>query len=975
MNMKVTLLSVGAFCFLSQALSAQTDTTKVRNIDEVVVVAYGRQKKETVVGANTQIKADQIKNRAVTNIAQAVEGASAGVQISTGSGQPGSAPSIRIRGIGSITGSSAPLFIVDGVVNNTGIARLNPDDIESINILKDAASTSLYGSGAANGVVMITTKKGRSGRDVVNFSMSTGFSERFVPQYERVNAAQYYPIVWEALRNGYLSTNPKKSLADANAYASNNLIGVLKQNVYDVPDNELVIDGVLNPNARLKFNDFDWDKAIARTGFRQNYDFNYSGGTKSTHYYASLGYLKETGYVINSDIERFTGRLNVDSQLKDWVKVGVNIFTSNSFGNTALDGASNSNSIANPYYFSRRMGPIYSPYLYEANGQAILDANGQKQYDLNQVRGGNVYTGRHTIYENTANINYDKSYDMNSRVFAEFTLLPNLTLTTNAGYDTRNFRNKKYYNKVSGEKAPAGSASRMTSTTQAITWNQLLNYSKSFGDHDFDVLLGHESNKLIYEYQYGAKQGQVADDNDDLINFITPTDLTSYTDNYRKEGYFARLNYNFQEKYIVSGSYRRDASSRFSKDSRWSDYWSVGLGWLIHRENFMASSPFSELKLRGSYGEVGNDNVGGYYAYQSVFDLGFNNVNEPGIIFAKKADPTITWETNNQMDIALDFGLLKNRISGTVELYKRATDGLLFGVPQPVNAGIPGNKIDRNLGSMSNKGIEIQLNLVPIRTEDFKWDLFVNATKNVNEITKLPEGQEEIISSNKKLMVGSSIYDYWLRQWYGVDPANGDGLYLVSDEYRGSGDADVRTVNGAEVTTNFNKAKYDYSGSSIPDWFGSFGTSFRYKAFELSTLFTYQIGGKIYDTNYAQLMSGYPQGIALNTDILDRWQKPGDVTNVPRVDSNIFTQYNADSSRWLTDASYVNFRSATLGYNFNRDLVSPYGFTALKIYVNGENIWAKTSRKGLEPAESFNGSNTSRYSPARIVSLGINMTF
>lgn len=974
MNLKYTLFSTAAL-FLFQELSAQKDSIKVRDIDEVVMVAYGRQSKETIVGSNTQIKADQIQNRAITNVAQAVEGASAGVQISTGSGQPGSDIAIRIRGIGSISGSSAPLFVVDGVIYSTGVSNLNPDDIASINILKDAASTSLYGSGAANGVVLITTKKGKAGRDVVNFSMSTGYSERSIPQYDRVDAAQYYPLVWESLRNGYISSNPTKTLADANAYATNNLIGVLKQNVYNVPDKELVIDGVLNPNARLKYNDFDWDKAVARTGFRQNYDLNYSGGTEKTKYFSSLGYLKETGYVINSDIERFTGRLSVDSQLKNWLKVGANIFGSNSYGNNAISGENNPNSIINPYYFSRRMGPIYSPYLYDASGKPILDANGEKQFDFDQARGANAYSGRHTIFENLANKNYNKTFNMNSRVFAEFKLLPEVTFTTNAGYDTRNYSNKSYRNKLVGDAAPAGSASRTSTTTQAITWNQLLNFSKKYGEHDFEILLGHESNKLIYEYTSGSKQGQVADDNDDLINFITPTSLTSYTDNYRKEGYFTRLNYNYAGKYIVSGSYRKDASSRFSKDKRWADYWSVGLGWLIHREGFMKNSPFNELKLRGSYGEVGNDNIGGYYPYQSVFDLGYNNVNEPGVIFGSKSDVNITWESNNQVDLALDFGLLRNRISGTVELYKRSTDGLLFGVPQPMNAGVPGNKVNKNLGSMFNKGIEIQLNFSPVKTDNLQWDLFVNATKNINEVTKLPEGQTEILSGTKKLMVGHSIYDFWLRQWYGVDPATGDGLYVLADEFRGTTDTDIRTVNGSEVTTNFNKAKYDYSGSSIPDWFGSFGTNIRVGAIELNTLFTYQINGKIYDTNYAQLMSGYPQGIALSTDILNRWQKPGDVTNVPRLDTKIYNQYNAASTRWLTSASYVNFRSATIGYNFSRDMIGAYGFNALKIYINAENLWAHTKRKGLEPAESFNGTNTNRYSPARIVSLGVNMSF
>lgn len=979
MNLKLRTASIGVLFFTGALITAQSkDSIKVDDIEEVVVVAYGRQKKETVVGSNAQIKSEQIENRSISNAIQAVEGASSGIQIAASSGQPGSTPSIRIRGIGSYSGSSSPLYVVDGVPFFGGIESINPNDVASINVLKDAASTSLYGSSAANGVILITTKSGRKGRNTVNFSVSTGYSERSVPQYDRLTAQDYYLINWESIRNGVLGTTNYPTTTEANAYASANLIGVLKQNVYNVDDDQLVTDGVFNPNAQLKYTDLDWDKAVARSGFRQMYDMNFSGGTDKTKYYASLGYLDESGYIINSDFERFTGRLNVESQLKDWIKVGLNIAGTNSYGNNAVDGTDSPSSIVNPYYFSRRMGPIYSPYLHDADGNNVYDENGDKAYDIEQVRGANAYTGRHTIVENTLNKDYNKIFNVASRFMTEIRLMKDLYLTSNVGYDTRNRNRLEYGNKIIGDAAPAGSSEKTTYVSQTITWNQLLNYKKSLGLHGFDALVGHESNKYIYEYFNGRKQEQVVDGIDDLVNFVTPTTLTSYTHNYRKEGYFARLNYDYSEKYILSASIRRDGSSRFATDVRWDNFWSVGASWRIDREPFMKRLGFiNDFKLRGSYGEVGNDAIGGYYAYQSVFDLGFNNASEPGILLGNVADANISWESNNQKDVALDFAFFNRRISGTVEWYKRETDGLLFNVPQPVSSGVPGNDVAQNVGNMYNQGLELQLNAFPIKKADVQLELFVNASTFKNRLTKLPDGQEEIINGTKKLMVGHSLYDYWLRQWYGVNPDNGEGLFLLDDElYADNMDSQYdRTINGVNVTTSANRAKYDYSGTSIPDWYGSFGTNFNYKGFYLNALFTYAIGGKVYDTNYAQLMSGYPQGTALSSDILNRWQNPGDVTNVPIVTSGYtYTQYSAASTRWLVDGDYINFRSATLGYSFKSDAIKRYGINTLKLYVNGENIWAKTARKGMEPNESFNGTVNNRYSPARIVSLGLNVS-
>ncbi len=982
MRVQLSLLTAVLFftgAYTVEAQKVKNDTIpKQHVIDEVVVVAYGSQKKETLVGSNTEVKAKQFADRPISSIGQALDGASAGVKVSTGTGQPGSSPSIQIRGIGSYGITTSPLYVVDGTVYTGSLAAINPNDIASFNILKDAASTSLYGSAAANGVILITTKSGRKGKDSFNFGMSTGYVGRSIPEYDRVNTHQYYPLIWEAIRNGRMTSVPGTTLAAANAYATAQLIpGVLKTNVFNVADNQLVVDGVLNPNAELKYTDFDWQKPLMNTGFRQNYELNYSGGSNTTTYFSSVGYTNEEGYLIKSDFERFTARLKVDSQIKSWLKLGTSISGVSSTGNNSIDGVDSNSSYINPYRWSRTMGPIYSPYAHDPVTNATLfDNSGNVIYDPGSARGADAAAGRNVIQETLLNKDISKNYYIISRAYAEIKVNPYLTLSTNVGYDIRNNRRSTYGNRIIGDAAPGGSAEKISFSEQTLTWNQLLNYKRKFGNHNFEYLLGHENYKFTYEYLYGYKKGQVVDDNDELINFVTPSTLTSQTDNYRKEGVFSRLNYDYNSKYMLSGSIRWDGSSRFSKDVRWDSFWSVGAAWRVKGEDFLKDSNLiSDLKLRASYGEVGNDRTDSYYMYKSTYSLGYNNAQEPGILFGFLADPSITWETNKQTDYGIDFGFFNNRITGSAEYYNRVTEDLIFPVPIPVSSGVPNNNISRNVGTMYNRGFEFSINADVIKNENFTWSINANASTLKNQVTELSNGITEIINGTKKVSVGHSIYDYWLRQWYGVDPADGSPLFLVADTYAGTTASDIRTVNGTVVTTNFNKAKYDYSGTAIPDLFGSFGTAITYKQWALSAMFTYQLGGKTYDSNYATLMSSYSQGGALSTDILNRWTTPGQITDIPALSSATYTSSNAASSRWLVSSDFITFRQATLSYSFSPETLSQLGLSGLKVLVSGENIWSKTARKGLEPAQAFNGTTSNRYTPARIVTIGFNVSF
>lgn len=954
----------------------KTDTV---DLEETVVTAFGVQKKETVVGSIGTIKSEDIENRPISNVAKVLDGSVSGVQVSTGSGQPGSGLSVQIRGVSSYTLSSTPLYIVDGAVYTGSLQDLNPNDIESLTVLKDAASTSLYGSSAANGVVMITTKKGKKGKGSFRFSSNTGVVTRATPEYSRVGAGDYYVATWESMRNGYLASNSSATLAQANAYASTNLItNNLKNNIYGVANDQVVVDGQLT-NAEMLYNDFDWQDYITRTGTYEKYDIDYSGGDEKTTYFAGFGYNKETGYVIKSDFERYSARANVDTQVTDWLKLGTNLSGSLVKSTLADDGGGSS--YINPFYFTRAMGPIYSPFLYDANGQRVYDGEGNPVYDGNQSRGrgASASAGRNVLQETLLNNNQQNTNAINSRFFAEMKLLPGLTFTTNLTYDVRNYTYKEYGNKVIGDAAGTASLGLTTYKYTGVTWNQLLNYKKSVGLHNFDVILGHESFDRKVDYGYLRKIGETVSGIYEMSNFLTTTSSSGYNYVIRKEGYFARLNYDFSNKYLLSGSIRIDKSSRFSDENNQGTFWSAAAGWNIHKEAFLAgSSVVNELKLRASYGQVGNDGgIGAEPGYQvdlDLYSLGYNNGGESGVYLGQVGNPDLTWESKNTWDFGLDFSLFKRRVSGSIEYYLQDINDMIFAEPVPNSAGVPGNSIYRNIGKMRNSGLELSLNLGIVRNDKFSWDLGLIAAHNENEMIKMPKGKDDaIITGTKRIAEGHSLYDFWLRQWYGVDPTDGAALY-VQDPTKAD-DSNTRTVNGTKVTTNHNNALYDYSGSSLPDVYGSITNNFRVGNFDASIMLNYQLGGKTYDSNYALLMSSYPQGQAISTDMSSAWKNPGDVTNVPIMSTANTTNASAASTRWLVSSDYLTIRTVQLGYNFDKRAIEGIGLSNLRVYVSGENLYSWTARQGLEPAQSFDGTTSYRYTPSRTVSLGVNVSF
>ncbi len=949
-------------------------------LSEVIVTAFGESTREKFTGSATTVNSEQIARRPITNITQAIAGSGAGIQATIGGGQPGSAPAIRIRGFGSVSASNAPLYVVDGIPYDASIANLNPDDIENITVLKDAASTSLYGSRAANGVIMITTKKGAQGEGKINVKYTRGSSQRGLPEFDRLNAAQYYPFMWEAYRNSLMSraSNPL-TLEAASADASKNLISLLGYNAYNVPAADLVsTSGVLNPSAQLvyKEEDLDWEKPITREGTRNELNVNFSGGDERSNYFASFAYLDDKGFLIRSDYERYNARLQYNNRIKSWFSTGLNLAYTYTKSNQA--DADGNTSFVNPFFFSRGMGPIYPVYAYDPNnpGQYLLDGNGNRQYDFGNLNALGLpnrpqYGGRHAIAETELNENFFRRNLFSGRTYGEITFLEDFKFRVNIGADYANVNGNTFGNPIIGDGAPAGRATVDFTNQLTLNINQQLTYKKQFGKHNVDVLLGHENYDYRDNFITGSRSQLILDGNIELVNFTTTTNLNSGADFNRQEGYFSRVNYDYDNRYFISLSARRDGSSRFYQDVRWGTFFGGSAAWQVHNEAFMAGvDMISKLKLRASYGQTGNNAGIGFYAWQPLFNLGWNNATEAGILQGSLGNTALSWESNNQFDLALEFGLFRDRVTGVVEYFNRESDDLLFSVPLPLSTGTSSQT--RNIGAMFNRGLELQLAVEPVRTRNFSWTIDLNATTYKNEITRMPESNKEIISGTKKLQVGSSLYDYWLREWYGVNPNNGDAEYravsFVATNSR-------ITETGDTVTTSLNNARFHYNGSAIPDFTGGLTNTFEYKGFSLSVLFIFQVGGYIYDGAYQSLMASSGYGSAKHVDILNRWQKAGDVTDVPRADVGRSVDFNGTSDRWLTDATSLNLRNISVSYTFPSNLVKRMKIQGLQVFANGENLALWNKRKGMDGLGSFDGVTSNTYSFYRNFVGGLSLTF
>lgn len=956
-----------------------------RMLEEVLIIGYGTVSADKHVGSSTQIAAEKISSRPTANALNAVIGAAPGVQTTSADGAPGSAPSIRVRGFGSINASNDALYVVDGVPYDAGSANINPDDVESISILKDASTTAIYGSRGANGVVMITTKKGKDGKSNFNFHASGGVISRGLPEYETVDALQYYPLMWEAYRNTlqYGQKLPREianqiasgTLTSHNGNTYSGIYNMLGYNPFNVPNNQIVdVNGNLNSSARLLYpEDLDWATAIQTGGkSRQNYSLTYDGGTSKNNYFASLGYTKEEGYLLKSALERWTGRVNAESQATKWLRVGMNLNGSYRLGTGATSYSGST--YVNPFWYSRFAGPIYPVHAHNpANGEYILDGNGNKTYDRGDSR---PYSpGRHAIWENELNERNITQSAIGARTFARVNILPGLTATTNLTLDYQTINDREFNNAILGDGAPAGRAYNEFNSRRSVTWNQLVEYEKNFGKNNFTLLGGHESYMYKYNYLRGGRSGQVVDGVIELVNFSEVLSLTAYEDNRTVESYFSRLNWDNDGKYMASFSLRRDGNSRFAPEVRWANFWSVGGAYNIAKENFFNVPWVDILKLRASYGQVGNDAGIDFYAYHSLYQLGRNNAGSPGFTQANIPNRELTWETGKNFDIGVDFGLFKKKLTGSVEYFNRVTDGLIFGVPVAFQNGgttsSSGFSIDKNIGSLYNRGIEIQLNGAIVKTKDFSYDATVNFTSFKNQITKMPDDQPLIVSGTKGYSVGHSIYDYYLRQYAGVDEETGLALYKTNQIT-----SNTKVIGGDTLTSVIGEANYRYNGtSSIPDFYGSMNNTLKYKGFTLSLLFTFQVGGKVYDSIYGSLMHSGSYGNAMHADILNRWTENNTTSDIPRLDNARNSDISGGSTRWLTSASYFQLNNISLGYDLPKNILRTINAKSASVYVTGENLYLGSARTGMNVTGNFNGTVDNSYNFNKVFTAGVKVGF
>ena len=965
-------------------------------IDDVIVVAFGTAKKEAFTGSAAVIKSDEIAKVQTSNVATALVGRVAGVQTSSTSGDLGKTPSIRVRGFGSINAGKEPLWIVDGMPYEGDLNNLNANDIESMTVLKDAASNALYGARGANGVIMVTTKKAKSGDAVVTIDAKWGVNSKALEEYDVITSpAQYYETHFKALYGYYAQTNPAaKAYALASSGLTSNGTGGLGYNVYTVPEGQALIgtNGKLNPNATLGrkiiyngqeywLTPDDWIDEAYQSAFRQEYNVNISGATERSSFYASLGYLDNTGIIKSSALERYTARLKADYQAKKWLKVGGNMsyaHFSNSNGNSNEGSAS---STANIFAFSAQMPPIYPVYIRDGSGRIMVDDNGYQMYDYGDKGNAGLtrplLPGANGLQTSWLNKKKAEGNAFSGSGFVDISLYKGLKLTVNGSTNIDETRTTYLNNQYYGQFAEAGGTiSKYHTRDIAYNLQQILNYNETFGKHNVGLMVGHEYYQKKYYYLSGTKSKLFSYDNEELGGAVVDgAGAHSYIDDYNSEGYFMRAQYDYAGRYFVSGSYRRDASSRFHPDHRWGNFWSVGAAWLLNQENWFDAPWVNMLKLKASYGSQGNDNIGNYL-YTDTYSIENNN-GEIAVLFGQKGNPNITWETNTNLNIGTEFGFWNNRLSGSVDFFNRKTSDMLFAFSVPSSLGY--SSYYANVGDMVNRGVEVELNADLIRTKNVLWSFNLNLTHVKNEVTYLaPEHKSTTVEGYKGYIDGSyfvgeglPLYTYYLRSYAGVDPETGASLWYK--DVKGDDGKITRTK-----TSDYTSATRYLHDSAIPSVYGGFSTSVSAYGVDFSISFNYQIGGKVYDSGYASFMSS-PYGTTVGTnyhkDILKAWTPENKGSDIPRLQYG--DQYTTSvSDRFLTDASYLNISNINVGYTLPSKITQKFGVQKLRVYLACDNVVYWSKRQGLDPRYSFTGAtNFSNYSPIRTISGGVTVQF
>ncbi len=978
-------------------------------LDEVVVVGYGTSTRESFTGSASTIKAEDIELKNFSNVSQSLAGEAAGVRVINTSGQPGSTSTVRIRGFGSINGNRAPLYVVDGVPFLGNLNSINPSDIASTTILKDATATAIYGSRGANGVILITTKSGSKSESYIEVDIKTGINAQWTPRYEMITSPEeFIGLVWEAKVNRERILNNDPNAVET---VNNNLFGSILDpgyNMWNVSNGSELIDpatAMVRPGVTRKYTPERYEDAAFDSAIRTEANLRMGGGSDNSKYYFSLGYLNDDGYAINTGYKRYSTRLNINSNITDWIKVGANLgyAYSEQIANGQTNGAENL------FEFADKMPPIYPVFLRDDNGAKVVDPIfGGFQYDYGSEsqfgRPRANADGLNPIASALYDFNGTDRHELNGNFDATVDILEGLTFETRFGLQYSNNTFKSIGNQFYGT-GTTTEGDIFQSLSESFTTNflQLLRYKREFGAHSFELFGAHESNKFSNRTSQASKAKAIIPGGKELDNYIVNLSQPSGIRIGRTlESYFGQLNYDFDNKYYLSGTIRRDGSSRFYQN-KWDTFYSAGLAWVASNEDFLSGNDLiTFLKLKASYGLTGDEQ--GVNTYSGISDVSVINVGDQfAISLGTLRDPNLTWETVEQTQAGVEFGLGRF-LDGSVDLYQRDTKNLFYDSRIPPSTG--NATIRRNDGILRNTGLDFELTGHLVKTEDFSLDLGLNGSVLKNEIIRTPisnDTGEPAVLQNIALYAyteGGSIYDFFMREYAGVDPDDGYPMwYQYYDDANGNGvqdEGDTQISGGLnlyeysldnpdaniqrETTKTYANATEKFIGkSSVPDLYGAFRLSAQYKGFSLSTQFTYSVGGYAYDSQYAELIHDNNAGILgtnRHVDVRNRWRQPGDITDVPIIADNAIANINSQSSRFIIKSDYIALNNVLLNYTFPKSMLDQIGVAGLNIFASGDNLYFNSARRGFNPSTSETGnSGRALYAPLSTLTFGVRARF
>ena len=901
-------------------------------LEEVVVTGYGVQRKASFTGAAAIIGEDVIAKKSDANFVKALEGAVPGVQMSNSTSMPGVWNEIYVRGRGSLNSGTQPLYVIDGMPVNSEtdgmstttnnnfdpMAAINPSDIESVTVLKDAAATAIYGSRAANGVIVITTKKGKEGKMSINLDIKQGFVSMGNHNMDYANAQESMNLFAHG-----------RSVAYGNTYDES--YDYLKK-VYQ----GYGWDGVSS---------YDWMDAITRKGYYQDYNVNLQGRSGSTGYYVSLGYLDTEGLIIGSDMKRYSGRLNLDSKFSCFT-IGVNASYSNSTQNGFSQATSGSMSSATVAAISS-MNPMMPFYNEDGSYANISNYNPLALYD-----------------EKAGEINENNNQTLNFNPYLQIDLGKGIYAKTTLGVNIADLRQYQYWSALYNPQAVDynGLGQQYNSRYTTITWNNVLGWNYTFDKHNINLLLGQEMQRKNYFYEYysGSDFPFAADGKTDLSTAGTPQGSEYYKKEARLASYFMDAHYSYEDKYYVSGSFRRDGSSVFGSNHRWGNFWSVGGKWRVSGEEFLKdNSIITNATLRASYGTVGNQDID-WYAARGFYSSGYNYNEKPGMTPTSISNSDLTWETSKKFDIGFDLSLI-NRIHLTFDYYNEETSDALFEVPLSMTTGM--STVYQNIGAIRNRGIEASINASVINNNNLTWNIYANMTWNKNKIIKLST-DEPIEYTYQIIEEGRPYRQFYMKEYAGVDRENGKPLWYLNEE-------------GNETTSDYNAAAKRYVGDADPKVLGGFGTNLSWKGFDFNMNFTYRLGGKVFDSGASFTGFGMANRTPLKDVALNSWTEENKDAKYPQYiygDPNKATQ---TSSRFLYSSNFLRISNMTLGYTVPVNLTKKIFIQKLRAYISIDNLYTFTSNDfvGYNPETYSNGVIAWQYPATRTFIGGIQLSF